>query len=108
MNFKKEVSIVLGGAAGQGIQTIEEILTRVLKLSGYNVFATKEYMSRVRGGINTTEIIVSSEKVRAFVDRIDILIPFKKGVLDHLKERISDTTVVLGKKTILMKIISII
>jgi len=98
MNFKKEVSIVLGGAAGQGIQTIEEILTRVLKLSGYNVFATKEYMSRVRGGINTTEIIVSSEKVRAFVDRIDILIPFKKGVLDHLKERISDTTVVLGEK----------
>ncbi|MBA7660129.1 hypothetical protein ES703_68128 [subsurface metagenome] len=44
------VSIVLAGEAGQGIQTVEHILARVLKLSGYNVFSSKEYMSRIRGG----------------------------------------------------------
>ena len=96
--FIKDVSIVLGGAAGQGIQTVEETLTRVLKLSGYNVYANKEYMSRVRGGVNTTEIRVSSEKVRAFVRRIDILIPFKRGVLPWVEKRISKNTVVLGEK----------
>ncbi|USH00319.1 2-oxoacid:acceptor oxidoreductase subunit alpha [Thermococcus argininiproducens] len=98
VEFKEDVSIVLGGAAGQGIQTVEEILTRVLKLSGYNVYANKEYMSRVRGGINTTEIRVSSKKVRAFVKRIDILIPFKRGVLPWLENRLSENTVVLGER----------
>ncbi|KPU63976.1 2-oxoacid:ferredoxin oxidoreductase subunit alpha [Thermococcus sp. EP1] len=98
VEFKEDVSIVLGGAAGQGIQTVEEILTRVLKLSGYNVYANKEYMSRVRGGINTTEIRVSSKKVRAFIKRIDILIPFKRGVLPWLQNRLSENTVVLGER----------
>ena len=54
-----DFSIVLCGAAGQGIQTIEYALTRALKLSGFNVFATKEYMSRIRGGSNSTEIRIS-------------------------------------------------
>jgi 2-oxoglutarate ferredoxin oxidoreductase subunit alpha len=47
-----DIPIVLGGEAGQGIQTIEELLTKILKLNGYHVYATKEYMSRVRGGTN--------------------------------------------------------
>ena len=96
--FKDEVSIVLGGAAGQGIQTVEEILTHALKRSGYHVYANKEYMSRVRGGINTTEIRVSSKPVRAFVKRIDILVPFKQGVLTWVKDRLSESTVVLGER----------
>ena len=98
MQLGDDVSIVLGGAAGQGIQTVEGILTYALKKSGYHVYANKEYMSRVRGGINTTEIRVSSRRVRAFVKRIDILVPFKQGVLGWVKDRISDTTVVLGER----------
>ncbi len=97
--FKGDVSIVLGGAAGQGIQTVEEILTHALKKSGYHVYANKEYMSRIRGGgINTTEIRVSSKRVRAFVKRIDILVPFKQGVLSWVKDRLGENTVVLGEK----------
>ncbi|WP_248841844.1 2-oxoacid:acceptor oxidoreductase family protein [Thermococcus thioreducens] len=96
--FKEDVSIVLGGAAGQGIQTVEGILTYALKRSGYHVYANKEYMSRVRGGINTTEIRVSSRRVRAFVKRIDILVPFKQGVLSWVSDRLSKETVVLGER----------
>ena len=98
MEFRDEVSIVLGGAAGQGIQTVEEILTHALKKSGYHVYANKEYMSRVRGGMNTTEIRVSAKRVRAFVRRIDILVPFKQGVLGWVDDRLSKDTVVLGEK----------
>ncbi|WP_461864968.1 2-oxoacid:acceptor oxidoreductase subunit alpha [Thermococcus sp.] len=97
VEFKEDVSIVLGGAAGQGIQTVEGILTYALKKSGHHIYANKEYMSRVRGGINTTEIRVSSRRVRAFVKRIDILVPFKQGVLSWIGDRFSESTVVLGE-----------
>jgi 2-oxoglutarate ferredoxin oxidoreductase subunit alpha len=72
---REDLSIVLCGEAGQGIQTVEFVLTRVLKRSGFHVFATKEYMSRVRGGLNSTEIRVASRRVAAHVDRFDIIIP---------------------------------
>jgi 2-oxoglutarate ferredoxin oxidoreductase subunit alpha len=92
-----DVSIVLCGQAGMGIQTVERLLTRVLKLSGYHVFATKEYMSRIRGGTNSTSIRVSSRPVRALVDRIDILIPLDTGAIPHVQRRISSSTVILAE-----------
>ena len=98
---KDDISIVLCGEAGQGIQTVENILTRVLKLSGYNVFATKEYMSRIRGGANSTEIRVSSKKISSFVDKIDVLIPLSPGAIKHLEKRITPETIILGEKEIL-------
>ncbi|MHC4242634.1 MAG: 2-oxoacid:acceptor oxidoreductase subunit alpha [Planctomycetota bacterium] len=96
--MKKDLSIVLCGQAGQGIQTVEYLLTRIFKLAGYNVFATKEYMSRVRGGINSTEIRVSSGPVCACVNRIDILIPLNKGAVGHVEKRISPQTIILAEK----------
>jgi len=92
------VSIVLCGQAGMGIQTVEFLLTRILKLAGYNVFATKEYMSRIRGGTNSTEIRMSSEDVCASVSRIDILIPLNEGAIQHVEKRISTQTVILADK----------
>jgi 2-oxoglutarate ferredoxin oxidoreductase subunit alpha len=94
---RSDISIVLCGQAGMGIQTVERFLTRILKLSGYNVFATKEYMSRIRGGTNSTSIRVSSQPVRAFVDRVDILIPLDRGAVHHVRRRISADTTILAE-----------
>ena len=79
-----------------GIQTVESLLTRILKLAGYNVFATKEYMSRIRGGANSSEIRVASGPVRAFVNRIDILVPLDKGAIAHMEKRITPATIMLA------------
>jgi 2-oxoglutarate ferredoxin oxidoreductase subunit alpha len=98
--FKDERSIVLCGEAGQGIQTVEHILTQTLKLSGYHVFSTEEYMSRIRGGSNSTLIRVSSNRVSAPVDRIDLLIPFSLGAVRHVQKKISSKTVLLGEKKV--------
>ena len=95
---KPLVSLVLCGEAGQGIQTVEGLLTRIFKLAGFNIFATKEYMSRVRGGSNSTQIIISSMKVSAPLHHIDILIPLDEFAIPHLKERINNNTIILGDK----------
>jgi 2-oxoglutarate ferredoxin oxidoreductase subunit alpha len=97
-HLKDDVSIVLGAEAGRGVQSMEFVLTHVLKRAGYHVFGTKEYMSRVRGGSNSTEIRVSSSRVAAFVNRIDILIPLDRGAISHLEHRISPDTIILGQR----------
>ncbi|MBN1223858.1 MAG: 2-oxoacid:acceptor oxidoreductase subunit alpha [Candidatus Aminicenantes bacterium] len=95
---RDDVSIVLCGAAGQGIQTVEHILVRLLRRAGYHVFATKEYMSRIRGGSNSTQIRVSGRRVAAPSDRIDILLPFHDKALRHLKSRIVPETTIVGDR----------
>lgn len=95
---KDDLSVVLCGAAGQGIKTVESLILKVMKRSGYNVFASREYMSRVRGGNNSTEIRISSERVTAFVNRIDVLLALNKGIRKNIQDRISDSTVIIGDR----------
>lgn len=96
--FSGDISLVLGGAAGQGVQTVEALLVSVLKREGYHVFASKEYMSRVRGGSNSTEIRITDKKRCASVRHMDILFALDSGVVPHLASRIGKETIVLGEK----------
>lgn len=95
---RDDLSIVIAGEAGQGIETIEIILTKLLKRAGYNVFATKEYMSRVRGGTNSIEIRISSRPVACFANRIDIVFPLDKKAIIRLKPRMTEKTIIVGDK----------
>jgi 2-oxoglutarate ferredoxin oxidoreductase subunit alpha len=94
--FEDGASIVICGAAGQGIQTIEKILPQLARLSGFHVCATKEYMSRIRGGSNSTEIRVSSRPVTSYARGIDLLIPLDEAALGHLDGRIGPRTLIVG------------
>lgn len=95
---KEDVSVVICGEAGQGIDTITNILTTAFKLDNLNIFSAKEYMSRVRGGNNSTELRISSKPVAAFVNKIDILIAFNKSDIEHIKARITSKTILFTEK----------
>ncbi|RDE10768.1 MAG: 2-oxoacid:acceptor oxidoreductase subunit alpha [Candidatus Thorarchaeota archaeon] len=98
--MKREASIVLAAPAGYGVQTVEEALTTLLMASGLNVFATRELMSRIRGGMNSTEIRVSSDRVAAYMRHTDIAVPLSKGALQHLMtySHVDKETLVMGEK----------
>lgn len=92
------INIVLAGGAGQGIQAIESILVDGIRRSGRHVFATKEYMSRVRGGTNSTSIRISATPVAAYSERIDVLVALDSGAIPHLGSRVGADTLVLGER----------
>ncbi|MCL2485289.1 MAG: 2-oxoacid:acceptor oxidoreductase subunit alpha [Endomicrobia bacterium] len=102
--FKDDVSIVLCGEAGAGIQTVENVVSRIFKTAGFNLFTSKEYMSRVRGGSNSTQLRVSSNPKNCYCDRIDIFIPLDKDAFKHLYHRITDSTVILADKDVIGEI----
>ncbi len=94
--MKNDISIVLCGEAGQGVQTVESLLVKIFKTAGFNVFATKEYMSRVRGGSNSTSLRISSIPVSAYIERIDLLIKLGKEFTGQVENRISKDTKVFS------------
>lgn len=91
-----DISLVFSGEAGQGLQTLEQLVTRLFKRAGYHVFSYSEVMSRIRGGNNTTQLRISSRRVACCLRRIDILLPLHAGAMARLRDRITPETVILG------------
>jgi len=60
-----DFSVVIGGEAGQGAFSVELEATEMLAALGYHFFATKNYMSRVRGGHNFHMIRIADHPVHA-------------------------------------------
>ncbi|MFX1578415.1 MAG: 2-oxoacid:acceptor oxidoreductase subunit alpha [Promethearchaeota archaeon] len=97
--MKNDVSIVLAGAAGQGIETVAGMLASIIKNSGYNVFVTREFMSRIRGGTNSLQMRVSSEQIAAYTKHTDVAIPLNSTAISHLRkyDRLSKETTAIGE-----------
>lgn len=95
MDFNKEISIAIAAEAGQGIDTITQVIAETAKKNCFNVFYTKEYMSRIKGGCNSSTIRISSDKIRAYRENIDFAFAISKDSLNHLKNRFSENTIIL-------------
>ncbi len=99
--MQNKLSIVLAGEAGQGIQSVENLLVLIFKKDGYNIFATKEYMSRIRGGVNSTTIIISDKPIIAWHEDIDLFLPFSYEAINRFKDKINySTRIIVDKKYI--------
>jgi len=69
-----DFNFMVGGEAGQGVQSVGFLLAKVFACGGYHVFADQDYESRVRGGHNFFRVRISSDKVGAIAKDVDILI----------------------------------
>jgi 2-oxoglutarate ferredoxin oxidoreductase subunit alpha len=68
------LNFMVGGEAGQGVQSVGFLLAKVFARGGYHIFADQDYESRVRGGHNFFRVRVSDGKVDAIAEDVDILI----------------------------------
>jgi len=93
-----DYTIVLTAAAGQGVETVEKLVSKAFKEDGFFVFSDKEYMSRVRGGINSTTIRVSSKENKGYKQFADFLFLFTKQAINHSKNRIFKNTAIFGEE----------
>lgn len=75
-------NILIGGAAGLGMETISSILEKVLKRKGFEIFTIQDYMSRVRGGHNFFQIRFGNEEINSHWDELDGIIALDKDTID--------------------------
>lgn len=68
------VSWMIGGAAGLGINTVAELLSKALVRHGYYVFSNIEYESLIRGGHSYYRVRYDNKPVYSHVDYVDVLL----------------------------------
>jgi 2-oxoglutarate ferredoxin oxidoreductase subunit alpha len=82
-----EMNFMVGGEAGQGVQSVGFLLAKACARAGYHVFADQDYESRIRGGHNFFRIRVKDSEVRAIVESVDVLIALNQESIElHRKE----------------------
>jgi 2-oxoglutarate ferredoxin oxidoreductase subunit alpha len=83
-------NLLIGGAAGQGIDTTAAILEKLLKRAGYSVFTLRDFMSRIRGGHNFCAIRFGAEPVQSHGGKYDGMIALNQETValhkDELKK----------------------
>lgn len=81
-----DLSIAIGGAAGQGIATPGDILARIFVRRGLHLNAYNAYQSIVRGGHIFLTLRTSDEPVLSFGDKIDVMMPLNQDTMNrHLR-----------------------
>jgi len=73
-----QVTIKIGGAAGQGIQTVGRLLALACQKGGAWLFALDDHESRIRGGHNFQLLRLSREKVAAPSREVHLLVALDK------------------------------
>lgn len=92
----RSLVLLIGGAAGRGIDTLEGILDDAFRRSGFYVFSSKEFMSRVRGGSNTVLIRISDVPLDTACWEVDLFIALDAPALEHAAPRLGGKTLVLA------------
>jgi len=89
-------NILIGGAAGQGMNTLSKILSKGLKRHGYHLLTNTVYMSRIRGGHNYFQIRFSDEKVTSHRDDLDLILALNQETITLHQERLNASGYILG------------
>ncbi len=80
--FMKEISVLIGGKAGDGINSAGMIIAHLFNRMGYRVCMYFDYPSLIKGGHNFAIIRASREKIGAHRDRVDFILALNQESLD--------------------------
>jgi 2-oxoglutarate ferredoxin oxidoreductase subunit alpha len=82
-------NLLIGGAAGQGIDSTVAILEKLLKKAGFFVYTCRDFMSRVRGGHNFTLVRFGSKVITSHSSHLDALVALNEETIELHKDQLS-------------------
>ncbi|GIM29167.1 2-oxoacid:ferredoxin oxidoreductase subunit alpha [Clostridium polyendosporum] len=93
-------NILIGGSAGQGMDTVGNFIETAIKNSGFYVFSNKDYMSRVRGGHNFIQIRFGDEQILSHDNQIDLMLALDSDTVEIHKESLKDNGIIIVDESI--------
>ncbi len=91
----KEISILVGGKAGDGIRQAGHVIARLLNRIGYRIFFYDDYPSLIRGGHNFSIIRASEKHIVAHKETVDVIVALNQDAVDNHKHRLNTNGIIL-------------
>ena len=83
------MSIKIGGEAGQGMESTSAGFAKALARGGLQVQLLQDFMSRIRGGHNFSQIRVSEKPVYVHSRQIQLLLAFNEETIEYHKHELA-------------------
>ena len=90
-----DLSIRIGGEAGQGIQSISSIIAKTFVRHDFYAFINQDFASRIRGGHNFDQVRISNTPVQAVDDKVHILIALDEATTRQDVNDLADNGIML-------------
>ncbi|MBW2556358.1 MAG: 2-oxoacid:acceptor oxidoreductase subunit alpha [Deltaproteobacteria bacterium] len=91
----KEISILVGGKAGDGIRQAGHIIARLLNRMGYRIFFYDDYPSLIRGGHNFSIIRAAEKRIVAHKETVDVIVALNQDAVEKHKHRLNTGGIIL-------------
>ena len=88
--MKKEYSIIVGGAAGQGSRKAGLLVAKIFSQLGYQVYIYDDYQSLIKGGHNFSHITASESKNPSRKSKIDFLLALDKKTIENHRAKLKE------------------
>ncbi|MFT4143674.1 MAG: 2-oxoacid:acceptor oxidoreductase subunit alpha [Mobilitalea sp.] len=88
-------NLLIGGAAGQGIETSVAVLQKFIKNSGYYIFTVRDFMSRVRGGHNFSLLRFGVDPIYSHSEVLDGIIAFDEATIQLHSDKLKSDGFIL-------------
>lgn len=108
MKTIQELSCLVGGQQGEGIESIGEILSKSMGRSGFYLFSYRNFSSRIKGGHTDFNLRISKERVYNTSDKLEIVIAFDEETIQlHQASMIEGGIILYDPKTVNTEHVSI-
>jgi len=89
----EDFSILIGGKAGDGINSAGMVIAHLFNRLGYRVYMYFDYPSLIKGGHNYAIVRASRERIGSHRDRVDFVLALNQESVDFHKSLCSGETV---------------
>ena len=89
------LSILIAGKAGHGIDKSSLIIGDILASLGYHIYIYRDYPSVIRGGHTFSIIRCSKDKIAAHQDAVGMLLALNQDSIDLHKSRLNDKSLII-------------
>lgn len=95
-----DYNILVGGKAGQGMDTFAGLLEKILQRLGFNIYAHSDYMSRVRGGHNFFYIRFSDKELYSYSPDVDVVFALDEETVKNHNDKLKKDGIIIADSDI--------
>ncbi len=90
-----DLSVLVGGKAGDGINSAGLVVSHLLNRLGYHTYMYFDYPSLIKGGHNFTVTRAAEREIGAVRERVDFLLALNQDSIDLHRDLMHGETVVI-------------
>ena len=95
----EELSVLIGGKAGDGINSAGMVVAHLFNRMGYRVYMYFDYPSLIKGGHNFAIVRAAKEKIGAHRSQVDFILALNQDTVDFHRDMVHRKTVVLSDRS---------